>query len=492
MFDLSPDVPIRTRPARVERAITTTRPELARLKSALSVFPNSGTEELDYGEWFKFIAGIHHATDGSDEGLALAHEFSERASEHDRVQFEEITWPKLRTERGGGVVTAEYIYAKARATNNWMDPAVLDDFEVVPVSERTPSGKQGVDLAFVDFASLAHAAVPPRAWVVDQWLPRGTVTLMAGPPGVGKSLVAEQLAIAVANGDEWLGLRTVQGVVLGLFCEDDHDELLRRASRIFEAGFYDPAEASKDLHLDARAGKPNALVTFGNDRIPRSTALMSLLEEKCAAIRPALVILDNIAQLFIGMENDRAQVTAFCNRLAGLAGGHKCAVLLLGHPAKVAGSEFSGSTAWEAAVRTRLFLERREDGTMILRKPKANYAAVDEIAIEWRDPGVFARLAATADVEPQAVERARPIVLAAIRALTARQHSTSHLPTARNYLPKVMASEDLLGGLRPAVIAKTVGAMIDAGDLLVNHPLPWKNASRHAVTGLALRETADA
>ncbi len=360
----------------------------------------------------------------------------------------------------------------------WDDPA--DDFSVLP-EENPVTGA----ICYVDFTRLAHSPPPERRWVADEWLPRSTVIALFGPGGVGKSVLMQQCAVAVANGNAWLGLPTARGPVLGFFCEDDESELQRRAVRIFQASGLDPSTASTGLHLDARAGKPNALITFGTNRIGRPTALMHKLEEQCAEHRPVMLILDNIAQLFTGLENDRGQVTDFCNVLTGLARSFECAVVILGHPAKAAESQYSGSTAWENAVRTRLFLERQDDGTLVFRKAKANYSALGEIALEYLN-GVFVPVVRGSG-DPHAVEDAKAIVLAAVAKLTARQQPASHLNTTRNYLVKLMAQEDLLDAVPEKVAAKALSALIDAGELVPNSELPWKTASRHMAHGLVVK-----
>jgi RecA-family ATPase len=54
-------------------------------------------------------------------------------------------------------------------------------------------------------------------------------------------------------------------------------------------------------------------------------------------------------------------VTAFINALNGIARRLKAAVLLLGHPPKNGVAEYSGSTAWHAAVRCMWTLGRVEE-----------------------------------------------------------------------------------------------------------------------------------
>ncbi|WP_369675560.1 AAA family ATPase, partial [Enterococcus faecium] len=77
--------------------------------------------------------------------------------------------------------------------------------------------------------------------------------------------------------------------------------------------------------------------------------------------RPALVGLDTLADLHSGQENDRTTARQFIGLLRGLAIRHGCAVVLLAHPSltgMASGSGLSGSTAWNASVRSRLYLER--------------------------------------------------------------------------------------------------------------------------------------
>lgn len=339
------------------------------------------------------------------------------------------------------------------------------------------------DLDFVDFGSLAHRQPPPREWVVDEYVPRRAVTALFGPGGHGKSLVAQQLAVSVANGKPWLGLNVKQGKVLGIFCEDDSDEMLRRGADIFGQLLLTPTDGSRDVFLDARAGKPNALVTFNLQHTPTETALLKRIREYCERLRPTLIILDNIAQIFAGQENIRVEVTAFVNVLTGLAREYDCAVLLLGHTAKAEGSEYSGSTAWDAAVRSRLLLERNDDGTSTLKKLKANYSALDERRLEWRQ-GVFHDVPAGAALTPESIAANKQVVLQALATFTTRQQAVSHLPTARNFLGTLMRKENMIGKSPLPAITATINALVEDGTLLINQQLAWKTGSRHWATGL--------
>lgn len=422
----------------------------------------------DYDTWLKVGMSLHHEYEGGIEALDLWDEWSSTATNYAGREDLEKRWDSFGRS-GRNPTTARWLIKIGNANKR----------EAVQAEES--------EISFVDFGTLAFSEPPPRQWIVQEWVPRKAVTALFGRGGHGKSLLAQQMAIAVANDLDFLGVPTVGGPVLGIFAEDDADELLRRGSALFEAALVEPGEGCRRLYLDARAGKFNTLITFGTDRLPAPTLLMAEMRKQCEAIRPVLIILDNIAQLFAGQENARNEVTSFCNELTGVARDFGSAILLLGHTAKIEGSEYSGSTAWDAAVRSRLFFERQEDGTTVLRKVKANYSALDEIRVEYRN-GAFFPLPAGAETSPAVVDAIKPLIIQAIQTFAARKQATSHLPTARNYLIKLMKAEQMLGGIGEKVAHATMVSMIDGEEIEPCAILPWKTSSRHPVQGLAVAE----
>src|SRR5690606_12411240 len=156
------------------------------------------------------------------------------------------------------------------------------------------------------------------------------------------------------------------------------------------------------------------------------------------------------------------------------------------HVAKSIGSEYSGSTAWEAAVRTRLWLERREDGLIELHKAKANYAARGSVLFGYRH-GALVEIDEARRDESAAAGAAESAVLEALATLTARQVATSQVPTATTYLPRLAEREKLLGTTTKSNASRALSALIDRGEILVGRPLGWKKADRHQAIGLTRR-----
>lgn len=235
-------------------------------------------------------------------------------------------------------------------------------------------------------ASAFHGEPPARRWVVEDWIVEGAVNSLYGDGGLGKTLLAQQLACCVSMGATWLGMPTIQGSVLAVLCEDDEGELHRRHNDIKSSMGYAVGNPFDDVWLWPRVGFDNVLVRWDRDGRatlgPFAEKLIQQINEK----GPSLVVLDTLADFYGGNEIDRVQVNYFVKVvLGGLIAARKAAgvpltVLLLGHPSvagKASGSGYSGSTAWNNAVRSRMYLTRPEEGAgdeRLLTRGKANYA----------------------------------------------------------------------------------------------------------------------
>lgn len=134
----SADVPLVAREEIVMPGAVDVPVELETLKSALGMIPNAGDDELDYEEWRNVLFGVHHASQGSDEGLALVHEFSARSSKYDPAKTDR-DWGYAGKNQGTPI-TSGTIKAMA-AAYGWRDPErepSEDDFEVVSADEQEP------------------------------------------------------------------------------------------------------------------------------------------------------------------------------------------------------------------------------------------------------------------------------------------------------------------------------------------------------------------
>lgn len=254
--------------------------------------------------------------------------------------------------------------------------------------EAVPEPNQPWRLPIINTAEWIGKQPPTRRWIVDGWLARGTGALLVGQDGVGKSLIAQQLATAVAAGKPFLGLPTTQCPTLYVTCEDDNVELWRRQRAINNVVGV-PTEAAPAM-LSSLVGMTNVMLgVFDHDGRFQLSPCFEGIEAFAVERKVGLIVLDNLAHLFTGNENIRREVAEFCSALDRLAIATDSTVVMIAHPSK-SGAEYSGSTGWSAHVRQRWFMERvaLADGgdrdARVLRKSKANYSeAGTELRFRW-------------------------------------------------------------------------------------------------------------
>lgn len=172
----SPPVPLSTRPERTPIDAAALEGLQGEWRQALDAIPNGrdGAETLDYDQWRNVIFAIHHETQGSDAGLALAEEFSERAlGTTVAVDLEFLrnrVWPYAHSDRGGAVITGGTIKSIA-ARYGWRRPIDDSGFEAVqdddPAADDDESGEDDEDEHAAEGATgmpgAAGAAAKPAA-----------------------------------------------------------------------------------------------------------------------------------------------------------------------------------------------------------------------------------------------------------------------------------------------------------------------------------------
>jgi RecA-family ATPase len=312
-------------------------------------------------------------------------------------------------------------------------------------------GDEPIDpLSFVNPATLDGIPVPPRQWLVPEWIPLARVTGLYGAGGEGKTILAQMLATACAIEAQWLGLSARRCGSLLLFCEDDLDEMHRRQddiNRHFGCTFADISA----VRWLPRLGADNALMIF--DGRPRLTPLFEQLLGAAKEHEAQLIVTDTLADVFSGNENDRGQARAFAQVALGLlARETQGAVLALAHPSRSgmnSGSGESGSTAWIGTFRSQLYLstpkgdqdEPADPNARVLTRKKSNAARRDEtIELCWKD-GVFVSTSAPMGIIGSIQRRTcQRVFLDLLNKTAAEGQPVSSNSKAGNFAPRLFAS----------------------------------------------------
>lgn len=206
------------------------------------------------------------------------------------------------------------------------------------------------------------------------YVPKGKVTNLFGPPGLGKTHMALAFAAIVSRGhpfpDSVDGVprgASEPGTVLILSAEDGIADTL--VPRLLKAG----ADMQRVFVLTGSVENPDAGVTLQTD--------LDLLHAAATQVRPSLIIIDPIQAYIGGVDmNQATDVRPVYKVLARLAEQHNSAVLVIGHLRK-GGAERAiyralGSIDFVAAARSMLLLDDdpNDEGARILAHAKSNLA----------------------------------------------------------------------------------------------------------------------
>jgi RecA-family ATPase len=356
------------------------------------------------------------------------------------------------------------------------------------------------ELFVISAAAFDGVAPPERRWLVKEMIPDRAVTIVSGDGGGGKTTLMLQLAVAKTGVRPWLGYNLDLGRVLFVTAEDDEEEIHRRVYTIAKGLTVELSELA-DLHIVPLAGRDAVLAApEGKAAMIAPTAVFRGLVVLVERIKPSLIVLDALADVFAGEENARAQARQFIGLLRGLALDHSLAVVLIAHPSlsgMASGSGTSGSTAWSNSVRARLYLERIVDegnreidpDLRVLRVKKSNYGPVGlELRLRWQngafvldgDAGGFDKLAAEA--------KAERVFLDLLAAFTAQGRDVSP-KRSPSYAPSVFAKHPKNGDITAKGFADAMERLLAADRLRVEPIGPPSRQYKRLVTASPEGET---
>ena len=334
-------------------------------------------KKLDWIYWNNTIGmGTWRATGGSEAGKKIFREFTDRL----KTKYKPKDTPEARWAHYSKSPPNQIGFGTLHRLADEASPGWRAAYEEAANKAARPK--------FVTFtpAMWHDKPVPVRKWCIDGLIPDVNVTALYGDGGIGKTLLAMQLQIAKAiAGFQWLGIQTEPVKSLGVYCEDDADELHRRVTDI-AAHYCCTLDRLTNIELTSRVGEENILVHFGKNDIGAPTPFYDELITHALDIAARLVVLDSLHDVFGGDEISRTHARQFVGFLRRLALKIDGTVLFCGHPSLSglsSGIGSSGSTAWNNAVRSRLYLTKPEDKNASddAREFAINPLKVDEIAM---------------------------------------------------------------------------------------------------------------
>jgi DNA repair protein RadA/Sms len=308
----------------------------------------------------------------------------------------------------------------------------------------------------------------------------GSVTLLGGEPGIGKSTLILQAVAGLATARNGRGCGT--GAVLLVAAEESAEQVKRRADRLG----LEQAVGGQGRAVGGQGGAVGG--QHGSAGGPDGAAVWALaetelpaLEAAVADLQPSLVVVDSIQAVrdpqLASVPGSVAQVRGCAQALADLARRSGTAVILVGHVTK--DGSLAGPRALEHLVDTVLVFEGdRHQSLRLLRAVKHRFGATGELGVfEMTDSGLAGvadagslfladrRAGASGSVVFPAIEGHRPLLvelqaLVAPSALAAPRRSASGLDGAR--LALLIAVLEQRAGVkvtRSDVFASVVGGV---------------------------------
>ena len=213
-------------------------------------------------------------------------------------------------------------------------------------------------IPFADVTTTASGRVSSGIGELDRVLGGGivpgSVTLLGGDPGIGKSTLLMQTAAEL----------TKQGTVLYVTGEESASQLKLRAERLGVGG--------------------DMLILAEND--------LSAIESEVDRVKPAYVMIDSIQTMYSadcsGANGSTSQIREATSLITRMAKRTGAATFIVGHVTK--DGAIAGPRILEHMVDTVLYFEGdRQDSFRLLRSVKNRFGSTDEIGVfEMRSTGM--------------------------------------------------------------------------------------------------------
>jgi hypothetical protein len=279
----------------------------------------------------------------------------------------------------------------------WMQKGVaagLDSESPAPVPKDTRPPKPPPEPDLVPMSAVTPCSV---LWLWRHWLPLGTLAVLDGDPGLGKSTLTLDLAARITQGWDMPpaggGSSAEPAAVLLLSAEDDPDQTIRPR---LDVALADPAR----VHFF------RAVTEGDRERPPVLPWDLDLIERRVQKLGVLLVVVDPFSA-FLGSEFDAHKdqdIRRCLHSLALLARRAGVTILLIRHLNKLSGGPAlyrgGGSIAITGAARAAMVVGRDPDDPdrHVLAMVKTNLgprprsltyhirqAGPDVTRIEWGD-----------------------------------------------------------------------------------------------------------
>lgn len=199
--------------------------------------------------------------------------------------------------------------------------------------------------AWIEWRQAEADDLPPETSLADVWdnlpplkdelipgvLRVGHKLLVAGPSKAGKSFLLINLAISIADGRDWIGMKCRQGKVVYINLELDGASCFRRVRDIYEKRGLDP-DAIRNLTIWNLRGKA----------VPMNK-LAPIIIHRFKGKGYSAIIIDPIYKVITGDENNATEMSQFCSYFDQIATELEASVIYCHHHSKGASGKYANA-----------------------------------------------------------------------------------------------------------------------------------------------------
>lgn len=218
-----------------------------------------------------------------------------------------------------GIVEAEKLRAIAQSHDSAAILSALRD-----AVRRFERAAESETLRLVDLIGPFRSGLPPVPWIAEGWFGEGDSIVLAGEWATGKSIVALDLAFAIALGRKWLRHIVIAKRGSVIYCDEENNarNVQRRAVRMLRSEGWTDADVET---MPVKIASKNGLRL---DRAnPKRTAFLRLVDE----MQPALIVLDTMKRFHRGDANKESDIAGFFAEAITPLTARGIAVLMLDH-----------------------------------------------------------------------------------------------------------------------------------------------------------------
>lgn len=243
--------------------------------------------------------------------------------------------------------------------------------------------------AFTPLNELLDEPEEETAFVWEDTLPCGGLSICSAKPKVGKSTLARNLLVNLVKGEPFLNRATTKGRVLYLCLEEKRAEIRKHFEKM--------GADSADILIHTGATPENAVIE---------------LRAAIAEFEPVLVIVDPLSRVLRVKDfNDYGGMTRGLESFVDLARKTNCHILALHHDSKMersGGDALLGSTALFGAVDCHIQLKKRETGRTISTTQRYGEDLPETVIELDKETGI---ITAQGDFQSYMLEKAKESIL---------------------------------------------------------------------------------